>query len=209
VQIFGQDLSAADLVPPAERAKLGEQGTTAALHLALKQRVWGAVFEDFMKKRSLEPSAGEIEECARKIQKSNADDWDPALGPIPLDLEFGGAMVRSWKLNSTLHRQYGGRVIFQQFGLEPIDAWRKLLEEYERNKAWVVPTRSCAPSSTTTSETSSRTWAKRTRRRSSPGRTAASEPYFRTRTPSALSRSSAWFTCSQTVTERSEPSVSA
>ena len=139
VQIFGQDLSAADLVPPAERAKLGEQGTTAALHLALKQRVWGAVFEDFMKKRSLEPSAGEIEECARKIQKSNADDWDPALGPIPLDLEFGGAMVRSWKLNSTLHRQYGGRVIFQQFGLEPIDAWRKLLEEYERNKAWVVP----------------------------------------------------------------------
>ena len=39
-------------------------------------------------------------------------------------------MVSRWKLNQTLYREFGGRIIFQQFGWEPLDAYRKLLDSY-------------------------------------------------------------------------------
>jgi heat shock protein HslJ len=39
------------------------------------------------------------------------------------------SMIRQWKLNRALYRQYGGRIIFQQLGPEPLDAYRQFLEE--------------------------------------------------------------------------------
>ena len=39
------------------------------------------------------------------------------------------AMIRQWKLNSAVYRRYGGRIIHQQLGPEPLDAYRKYLEE--------------------------------------------------------------------------------
>ena len=41
--------------------------------------------------------------------------------------------VRSWKINKALYARYGGRVIFQQAGAEPIDAYRDFLREQERS----------------------------------------------------------------------------
>lgn len=38
------------------------------------------------------------------------------------------AFVRQWKLNQTLYREYGGRIVYQQGGPEPLDAYRKFLE---------------------------------------------------------------------------------
>jgi len=46
--------------------------------------------------------------------------------------------VRQWKLNQALHREFGGRIIFQQAGMEPIDAYRKLLDQAAVNKAFVI-----------------------------------------------------------------------
>jgi len=46
--------------------------------------------------------------------------------------------VRQWKLNQALHREFGGRIIFQQAGMEPIDAYRKLIDQAEANKSFVV-----------------------------------------------------------------------
>ena len=46
--------------------------------------------------------------------------------------------VRTWKMNQALYREFGGRVIFQQAGWEPIDAYRKVLESYEARRAFVV-----------------------------------------------------------------------
>lgn len=39
--------------------------------------------------------------------------------------------LRAWKLNKSLYEQYGGRVIFQQAGPEPVDAYRDFLKEHE------------------------------------------------------------------------------
>jgi hypothetical protein len=40
--------------------------------------------------------------------------------------------ILAWKTERELHRVYGGRVIFQQFGLEALDARRKLFEAAEK-----------------------------------------------------------------------------
>jgi hypothetical protein len=51
--------------------------------------------------------------------------------------EIAGVIARefilAWKVERELQSVYGGRVIFQQFGTEALDARRKLFEEAERN----------------------------------------------------------------------------
>lgn len=46
-------------------------------------------------------------------------------------VQVATAMIRQWKINGALYRQYGGRIIFQQAGPEPLDAYRYFLEEQE------------------------------------------------------------------------------
>lgn len=46
--------------------------------------------------------------------------------------------VRRFKINRALYEEYGGRVAFQQVGPEPIDAFRALLEQRERDGAFEI-----------------------------------------------------------------------
>lgn len=48
-----------------------------------------------------------------------------------LELVAARPFVKWWKINKALYDKYGGRVAFQQAGLEPVDAWRQLLKEQE------------------------------------------------------------------------------
>lgn len=51
--------------------------------------------------------------------------------------------VRRWKLNKALYAKYGGRVIFQQAGVEPLDAYRDFLREQEKNGAFQILDKKC------------------------------------------------------------------
>jgi len=44
-------------------------------------------------------------------------------------LEIVEAFILQWKINRALYQQYGGRIIFQQGGPEPLDAYLTFLEE--------------------------------------------------------------------------------
>ena len=46
--------------------------------------------------------------------------------------EIAEAFIRQWKINRLLFEQYGGRVVYQQGGPEPLDAYRAFLEEQQR-----------------------------------------------------------------------------
>ncbi len=46
--------------------------------------------------------------------------------------------VRSWKINKALYEKYGGRLIFQQAGIEPLDAYRDFLKEQEKSGAFQI-----------------------------------------------------------------------
>jgi hypothetical protein len=50
------------------------------------------------------------------------------------------AFIRQWKINQALYRQYGGRIIFQQGGPEPLDAYRRFLEDQQHRGAFRILT---------------------------------------------------------------------
>lgn len=52
--------------------------------------------------------------------------------------EIAAAFIRQWKINRALYQQYGGRVIFQQGGPEPLDAWLKFLEAARARGDFVI-----------------------------------------------------------------------
>jgi hypothetical protein len=65
---------------------------------------------------------------------------DPANEKMWQDSEWkvGAVWVKQWKVNQELFREFGGRIIFQQAGWEPIDAYRALLDRYKAEKRFVV-----------------------------------------------------------------------
>ena len=56
----------------------------------------------------------------------------------PMKRRIAEQFVRSWKINQALYQKYGGRVIFQQAGMEPLDAYREFLKEQERAGAFQI-----------------------------------------------------------------------
>lgn len=118
--VFGQQVLAKDLGAPEARCE------------AVQRRVWSAVFADYVKRRGLEPGKKEIAACAKASHAKLKVDWDPKDGSLPgPDLGSAADQLREWRRDAALYREYGGRLIFQQHGLEPVDAWRKLLESAE------------------------------------------------------------------------------
>jgi len=53
-------------------------------------------------------------------------------------LQVAQQFVRSWKINKSLFEKYGGRVIFQQAGVEPLDAYKQFLKDQEKNGAFRI-----------------------------------------------------------------------
>jgi len=76
---------------------------------------------EFDKKRAQEPRDPAHRKMQHQAERRVAEVW-----------------VRQWKLNQALYREFGGRIIFQQAGWEPIDAYRKLLEQCEANRTLVI-----------------------------------------------------------------------
>lgn len=52
--------------------------------------------------------------------------------------EVYGSTLRQYRINQALYRKYGGRVIFQQFGPEPLDAYRALLRDAEEKGTFKI-----------------------------------------------------------------------
>lgn len=52
--------------------------------------------------------------------------------------QVAAAFIRQWKVNRALYKQYGGRVIFQQGGPEPLDAYRLFLQEQQEKGAFTI-----------------------------------------------------------------------
>ena len=52
--------------------------------------------------------------------------------------DMARAMIRQWKINKALYAQYGGRIIYQQLGPEPLDAYREFLEQRRAEGAFRI-----------------------------------------------------------------------
>jgi len=91
-------------------------------------------------------SAAERKALASELDAANkllAALGDPDLGATaPEELrareEIAAAFIRQWKINRALYHQYGGRIIFQQGGPEPLDAYRRFLEERQARGDFII-----------------------------------------------------------------------
>jgi len=64
----------------------------------------------------------------------------------PMKRKMAQQFVRAWKINKALYEKYGGRIIFQQAGPEPLDAYRDFLKEREKQVAFQIFDAECAVS---------------------------------------------------------------
>jgi hypothetical protein len=52
--------------------------------------------------------------------------------------DMARALIRQWKISKALHAQYGGRIIYQQLGPEPLDAYRQFLRQRQAEGAFAI-----------------------------------------------------------------------
>jgi len=55
------------------------------------------------------------------------------------------SFIEQWKVNQALYRQYGGRVIFQQSGAEPLDAYRDFFRDAQKSGRFKILSKDMEP----------------------------------------------------------------
>ena len=112
---FPNGRSQEPVIPPQEYERM---------HAGLQQELPAPGLTDDRRK--------ELEQAVTKLEELQ----DKKLGDPTRD----GARVwiRAWKLNRALYQRYGGKVIWQQAGLEPLDAYQAWLKENEHNGAFAI-----------------------------------------------------------------------
>lgn len=124
-----------------------------ALKLEETEKQFQTRQEDRKKKLVAELSATNLSESDRKEKESQLKSTERALNAIrqgqgeaqgreeqvrAARRQIGKQFVKRWKINKALYAKYGGRVIFQQAGMEPLDAYRDFLKEQEKKGAFQI-----------------------------------------------------------------------
>ena len=78
-----------------------------------------------------------------KVERESMENEEQALAT---KRDAARSVVRSWKINRALYQKYGGRVAFQQAGVEPLDAYRDFLKEQDRKGNFRILEKTCSTS---------------------------------------------------------------
>ncbi len=107
-----------------------------------------AVLDRYAAEHGIEVSDSEVEAFIDDMERGMAedpnltaeDDLTPeeAAEAAALRREMARSMIRQWKVNRALYDRYGGRIIYQQLGPEPLDAYRQLFEERQEAGAFEI-----------------------------------------------------------------------
>ena len=136
-RVLGQNVFLEDLVPAAELENQPPEKVLSMRRLALGLQIMGAVFEDYVRTHKLTPTEAESTRCAQALRDPKDAEWNKH--PVgPEERQLGAWVMQTWKRDVALYREFGGRMIFQQAGPEPIDAWTKVVEQYEAKRAFVI-----------------------------------------------------------------------
>jgi len=87
---------------------------------------------------SLESEAAQLEGFLEGLDEGSQLTAEERAQLKEMEQAMARSIIERWKLNRSLHREYGGRIIFQQMGPEPIDAYREFLEEKQAEGAFVI-----------------------------------------------------------------------
>jgi len=118
---------------------LGED-VTATDTDALREAVLTPLLDRYAAAQGIEVETSEIDafvanmEAGMRAEGLTAEDsltHEERAEVAAMRRDMGRALIRQWKLNRALYAQYGGRIIYQQLGPEPLDAYREFLEEQQ------------------------------------------------------------------------------
>ena len=122
---------------PLVATVLGEEIRTSDPGEA-RQAVLSRLFNRYAESRKIRVDESEIDAFVARLEHSIRVDGSADLHEATeaeasqtsrVRRDLGRSIIRQWKLNRSLYKEYGGRLIFQQFGPEPLDAYRHYLEE--------------------------------------------------------------------------------
>ena len=123
-------------VPPTATVLGEEVHTTDASEL--QKIVLTRLLDRYAEQQRIEVTGDEIDAFVESQQRGMAEhgltadeDLDPeeVAQVTGMRRDWARAIIRQWKVHRALYQRYGGRIIFQQFGPEPLDAYRQYLEE--------------------------------------------------------------------------------
>ena len=116
---------------------LGDEVRTADAD-EVQQTILTRLFDRYAEQEGIEATDAEVDayvDATRRGMRARGLTAEDELTPeeaaevAQMRRDMGRAMIRQWKLNKSLYERYGGRIIFQQLGPEPLDAYRRYLEE--------------------------------------------------------------------------------
>jgi len=126
-------------LPPVAARVFGEEVRTADA-TEMQDAIVTLVFDRYAAENGLVPEEAEIDAFVENMQQGMAergmtaedDLTEEEAGEVAtMRRQMGNAVIRNWKINKSLYEAYGGRIIYQQFGPEPLDAYREYLEELQ------------------------------------------------------------------------------
>jgi hypothetical protein len=114
-----------------------DRAERAARLAALERRLAG---EDLpaTERAALETERATLAERAASLDHEESLTPDEAAEVAAMRREIAAAAIERWALNRALHQEYGGRIIFQQFGPETLDAYREYLERRRRDGDFAI-----------------------------------------------------------------------
>lgn len=113
----------------------------------VQEMILTKLFDGYAADNAIQAESEEIEAYLKKTRRGMAEqgltaDRDltqaEAEEVAAMRRKMAQSLIRQWKINKSLFEKYGGRVIYQQLGPEPLDAYRKFLEEREREGAFTI-----------------------------------------------------------------------
>lgn len=142
--------------PPGDADPVVARVLNMEIRSSQKESLNGIIFltllEKYAKDHGLSASEEEITRFRLNVfTRASADSSGQRDGSsnskeqIKSESEMARNTIVAWKINLALFRTYGGRVIFQQMGYEPIDAYKAFLEEQKRLGAFEIIDKNLEP----------------------------------------------------------------
>ncbi|MGD8678162.1 MAG: META domain-containing protein [Chromatiales bacterium] len=113
----------------------------------MQQIILTRLFDRYAAEHSLKATDEEIETWIARMQEAmDADGFNAVNELTPEEAaefqsmrrEMARSLIDHWKLGRALYEQYGGRIIYQQLGPEPLDAYREFLQEQQKAGAFDI-----------------------------------------------------------------------
>ena len=125
---------------------LGEDlSTTDAAEM--QQTILGLLFDQYAADQGITAEPAEIAAFLDGLRRGRAEAGSTAEDDLTpqevaeveaMENAMAESLIRQWKINKALYDRYGGRIIYQQFGPEPLDAYRQFLQQRESEGAFAI-----------------------------------------------------------------------